>query len=114
MRVKEGVNLDGMHSHIWPTMVKLDRRVQDEGWPEITITSGREGRHSSERSRHYLGTAVDIRTWTTPESGVQMVGTMRQEFWQKVQMELGEDWFLLDHNTHFHLDYRPRYKDETN
>lgn len=103
------VDVENMHGAVWPAMMKLDQAWRGSVGYELIITSAKDGRHSA-TSRHYLGTAVDVRTWTAYTSGVQMTGTRRKDAYNLVKTVLGDDWFVLDEKSHFHLDYRPRYK----
>jgi hypothetical protein len=103
------VKLDNMHPAIWEFLMELDVAWRKAYGYELTITSGKDGRHSF-NSRHYLGTAEDIRTWTTATSGIQMKGTQRKQAFKLVQDVLGSHWFTLDEGDHFHIDFRPHYK----
>ncbi len=109
--VKSKCDVSGMHHAIWPDLFRLDSALRGAYGQELRITHARDGKHSR-TSRHYLGTAVDMRTWTTSTSGIQVQGSERRKLFKLVQDVLGEDWFVLDEGTHFHLDYRPRYKDD--
>ena len=110
MKIKHGVDVSGMHSEVWPSMMRLDSYLRGSNFScELTITSAKDGKHSK-HSRHYIGTAVDLRTWNNNYSGTQLKGDKRQDFWNVVKEVLGPDWFVLDEHTHFHCDYRPTYK----
>lgn len=106
-RKSQNVKFDGIH----PVMVMPLFRM-DEWWRrtlgfEMTITSCIDGRHSP-TSRHYIGTAVDLRTWDSPDSGRQIQEPHRSDLLRKFIKYLGRDWFVIDEGDHWHVDYRPR------
>lgn len=108
MKLKSNtVSVDGIHPALLPHLFRLDDWCRDHLGYELIIISCTDGKHSS-TSRHYLGTAIDMRTWTTPESGVQIGEPRRTGLFTGLKNFLGRDWFVLDEGTHFHIDWRPR------
>jgi hypothetical protein len=108
MRLKSSqVSVDGIHPFILPYMFLIDEWCRDHLGYELIITSCTDGQHSS-TSRHYLGTAIDVRTWTEPASGMQIEGDVRSKLVTQLKHILGKDWFVLDEGTHFHIDWRPQ------
>lgn len=73
---------------------------------EMTITSGTEGRHG-ERSKHYIGQAVDFRTrdliWETPDWDYDM----RSEFAEHMK-KLGRDYDVVLETDHLHVEFDPK------
>ncbi len=110
MKLKsDTVSVDGLHPALLPYLFRLDAWCREEsnlGY-ELIITSCTYGQHSR-TSRHYLGTAIDIRTWTTPSSGVQLEDSRRMALVTALKNFLGRDWFVLDEGTHIHIDWRPQ------
>lgn len=113
MRTKnEKVNIKNLHPRMRGDLETLDRlHLQQRGY-DMVVTSGEDGKHTSVRSQHYNATAVDIRTWTTATSKTQLEGEERAEWLRKVRQCLGSDWVVLDEDTHFHLGWRPIYREE--
>ena len=108
MKLKSNhVSVEGLHPALLPHLFRIDGWCRRHLGYELIITSCTDGQHSP-TSRHYLGTAIDVRTWTTPESGTQITGDARTELATKLKRFLGADWFVLDEGTHFHIDWRPR------
>ncbi len=108
MRLKSTrVSVAGIHPTILPNLFLVDEWCRRNLGYELVITSCTDGKHSR-TSRHYLGTAIDIRTWTTPDSGKQINGAARSDLRARLKKHLGPDWFVLDEGTHFHIDWRPR------
>jgi hypothetical protein len=105
------VEPNGAHPQIWKALFRLDTAWRQYVGYELVITSFLDGKHSA-TSRHYLGTAIDMRTWDAVDSARQLTGNRRKHMLDIVQTTLGSDWFVLDEKTHFHLDYRPRYKND--
>jgi len=101
------VSVNGIHPALVPHLFRLDEWCRDHLGYELVITSCTDGKHSK-TSRHYLGTAIDVRTWTTPESGVQISEPRRTGLVAGLKAFLGRDWFVLDEGTHIHIDWRPR------
>ena len=101
------VDVTRLHSAMWPMVMDLDFFWRNEVGYELIITHGIDGEHSV-RSRHYIGCAIDIRTWTSPDSRRQMSGTRREALLAQVQRRLGENFRVLDleyngAKTHFHI-----------
>jgi len=110
-RESTSVSVDGLHPALLPHLFRLDHWCRDHLGYELVITSSTDGVHSA-TSRYYLGTAIDMRTWTTPESGVQMAEPRGTGLVAGLKAFLGRDWFVLDEGTHIHIDWRPRRKSQ--
>ena len=104
MRVKQGVDLTGMHPMMTFAFGALMAIHIDEGY-EATITSGREGKHSP-TSSHYAGNAIDIRTHDLPPTlPLELFAAdieNRLPVWFQVIIE-GEG----TSTEHVHVQYRP-------
>ncbi len=98
--------MDGLHPMLVPHLFRIDEWCRRHLGYELVITSCTDGQHSN-TSRHYLGTAIDVRTWTDPESGQQIEQARRPDLVTKLKRFLGRDWFVLDEGTHIHIDWRP-------
>jgi hypothetical protein len=99
-------SVDGLHPSLFTQLFRIDGWCRRHLGYELIITGGTERMHSN-RSRHYVGTDIDMRTWTTEKSGTQITGDKRKQLLAKLKRFLGPDWFVLDESTHFHLSWRP-------
>lgn len=110
-RKDTSVILEGLHRQVQTKIVELDEYLIETGLLPygVVVTAGLDGKHSV-RSRHYIGTAFDMRTWTTATSGIQITGAKRLALFRAVKAYLGPNWFILDEGNHFHIDYRPLYE----
>jgi len=78
----------------------IDRLCAEYGI-EFVITEGVGGRHSA-KSKHYLGKAIDIRSREF-EGG--SLGEVCRSFVERLQAELGNDYFVLQEKDHCHLQF---------
>ena len=69
---------------------------------DLTITSLNDGKHSR-TSRHYAGTAWDVRTW-----GIK---GKEEIVCQKLREALGLHYFVLFEGDHIHISYKPQRED---
>ena len=65
-----------------------------------TVTSLMDGKHM-EGSKHYDGEAVDLRTFFFSNAEKRI-------FKKKVQVGLGDDYDVILHSTHLHVEYDPK------
>lgn len=72
----------------------------------FTVTALNDGKHS-DRSRHYLGCAVDLRTWAD-SSGQQLSTPIREALALSLRQRLGPDFDVVVESTHIHLEYDPK------
>lgn len=96
----------GLHPAIIPDLFRVDGWCRRHLGYELIITGGTEHLHS-ERSRHYIGTDFDMRTWTTADSKAQITGQKRKKLFNKLKRFLGPNWWCLDEGSHFHCSWRP-------
>ena len=111
IKFKEGVLLTDGHSCIKKETVEAMSRVSiyfDYRYQEdVVVTSVLDGKHK-DGSMHYLGKAFDIRTWTTPYSGVQVTQGKKNLLCYDIQNMLGEDFDVIAEKTHIHIEYDPK------
>ena len=86
--------------------------VIDQVWKKIlryqaVITSGADGIHKAIYSRHYWGGAVDVRTWTDEDSGIQIDQHTRKLLVEFLKDKLGDQFNVYPHSTHIHIGYKP-------
>lgn len=106
------VDVSAMLPAVWPYLFKLNSMCLDVLGYELVITSAMDGEHS-ETSDHYPGLAIDMRTWTTISSGVQVSGSTRVKLFRAVSSALGVNWYVKNERNHFHCSYRPRHSGHT-
>ena len=109
--VYETTDILGLHPIFGHALHNLDELWLDVVGFQLHILHGLDGIHS-DYSRHYQGCAVDIRTWRDPgdESSGQIIGAERIGLVSEVQKLLGKNFWLLDHESHFHTAFKPKDK----
>jgi len=78
----------------------IDRLCAEYGI-EFVITEGVGGKHK-QTSKHYLGKAIDIRSREF-EGG--SMGEVCRSFVERLQAELGNDYFVLQEKDHIHMQF---------
>lgn len=99
LRLKPGVDL----RLIVPQVVfalNVAERLYAKFDAECVVTSGRDGRHS-DRSLHYLGRAVDLRTRVFTAN---QAAALRNE----LADALGPQYDVILESDHIHLEWDPR------
>ena len=99
MKIKEGVNLAGIQIEMRPVLIAAEKLWKDNG-QELVITAALDGMHSA-GSLHYYGYAVDLRTRYFEQSVVHEIAA-------KLRDTLGEDYDVIAHQTHMHVEYDPK------
>lgn len=104
MRIKLGVQLDGVHWALFYAAVLWELLLQRRGYPEATIVGGREGADliGPERmgGEHAAGLALDLRTRDLAPGDVQdIAGELRGA--------LGPQWEVIVESDHVHVDIVP-------
>lgn len=105
MRVKDGVDLDGMHPWVIIAACVYDLLRQSARLGEGTITSGRDagddvGAARVSNSLHPLGYAVDLRTNDLPGGSV---GATAQQLARQMQAFLGAGFAVILEEDHLHV-----------
>lgn len=100
IQVKDGVLLHGLSEEIWQAAQKADEVYKRFGADGIVITSGRDGTHMR-GSKHYVGQALDVRTWTVPEDKHGLLVASLKD-------GLGPDYDVVLEKTHIHMEYDPK------
>ena len=111
MRTKSNiVNLHDLHPKLLAILPVINNWWKGTVGYDLIITSGCDGSHMF-NSDHYIGCAVDIRTWDDERSGNQLDLQRRTEIRDGLEAHL-KDWygkeivFILDEGTHFHIALR--------
>jgi len=100
MRIKEGVRLTGIKPELMVGLMVANDVYNKHGY-ELVITSCLDGKHSV-TSLHYAGMAADLRTRNLPSA-------MHKEILEDIRMGLTTDYDILLEDTHYHLEWQPRY-----
>jgi len=99
VKLKDGVRIAGIRPEMTVAMMVVDAvyRKHDR---ELVVTSAVEGAHSK-TSRHYLGMAIDCRTFFFDQSKIPQI--MRE-----IQNALGDDFYVEFEGDHFHIQFSPK------
>jgi hypothetical protein len=112
VRIKGGVELQGVHPFLWIAAGMWDYLRQAYGYGEGTITGGREGPDAfgpatmarrSGTDGHAQGTALDFRTNDLP-GGPQ--GSVTRGLAQTLQDALGDEFRVVVEVDHVHVVLR--------
>ena len=74
-------------------------KVYNKHGKEVVITSLMDGKHMK-NSKHYIGEAVDLRTYFFSKNTVLAVAA-------DLQKELGSNYDVLVEEDHIHIEYDP-------
>lgn len=102
MKLKDGVELDGLGREIRSAFTAIDRVHRELCGQEAIVTSTTEGKHSVKRSAHYRGDAVDLRTWHVDGD----------QYARDLVEQLGDDYVVLHEGDHVHVHWGPVYAGE--
>jgi len=97
LRMKQGVSPKNIKPECILGM-NLAASVFDDYGLDCIITSISEGRHS-ERSRHYIGYAFDLRRRHIPNDEILAL------IHEHLICELGDEYAVILERTHFHVQY---------
>jgi hypothetical protein len=113
MRIKPGATIAGLNIKMRAALMIADKLWKEQG--EVfdqaedrmvnlseegtTVTSGLDGEHSA-GSLHYYGYAVDLRTRYFSLA-------KKHDIENELRIQLGPDFRLFVHASHFHVDCKP-------
>ena len=72
----------------------------DDGDVECIITEATGGHHGV-GSLHYVGQAIDLRTWG-------LTGTEQRSICDKLKSSLGSEYDVVLESDHIHVEYQPK------
>ena len=99
MKIKDGVNIQGIDIRMRPTLIAAEKIWKKYG-QELVVTGGLDGTHSA-GSFHYYGLALDFRTRYFEERTARYVA-------ESLQKELGNDFDVISHKIHIHVEFDPK------
>lgn len=102
MQIKSDASISGLKPEM-AVALQVCASVYQKFGVEMVVTEGTAGRHSP-KSRHYLGFAVDLRTWNVQRSELDNLA-------QAVRGALGKDFWVLLEADHMHVEFRPKKGD---
>lgn len=97
--IKQGVIVDGIKKECLIAILAACQ-AYTEANQVFTITSLMDGKHS-DKSLHYKGMAVDIRTR-------DLVGITAFEIAKRIRELLTADYDVVVEKTHIHIEYDPK------
>lgn len=106
IKFKEGVEIEGIVPDIITAMSKVDDYLSYYRASGLIVTAGSDGKHK-EGSKHYTGEAFDMRTWTTPTSGIQLNKGNKEKIAYDLRQILGSDFDVIVEATHIHIELDP-------
>jgi hypothetical protein len=102
MMIKDGVDIRGIGTEVTVGLMILEEVLRAHG-ARCLVTSCRDGKHMA-MSRHYVGSAVDVRLasrWVT-------TGNVDLTVLNEARAALGDQFDLILEADHFHLEFDPR------
>jgi hypothetical protein len=100
MKLKEGVQMAGLHPVMRPVLVHADKIWTQLG-QELVVTSALDGEHKAS-SLHYFGYALDFRTRYFEEKQKWQAFALLSSCMEKFD----SDFSVLKEETHIHVEYR--------
>ena len=97
MKLKPGVKIGGIRPEIIAALLVIEPILKGYD-QELVITSCRDGRHSK-NSKHYLGCAVDIRTWQLENDDTTDAVVVL------IKSALTSEYYVVNEQTHIHLQF---------
>ena len=100
MKLKAGVKLEGASWRVWHAALVAEDVLAGYG-SDLVVTSVCDGKHS-ERSLHYKGLALDIRTRTLKANKSEAVVVAH------LKTALSPDYDVVLEGDHIHIEYDPK------
>jgi len=94
--------MDGLHPRIDEIIPIIDEVYWRELGYEAICTSARDS-HSA--GLHPLGRALDLRTWTSPDSGKQISKLTRKRLSYRLEDAIGPEFQVVTEPDHIHIEF---------
>lgn len=98
--IKEGSNVSGLRSEILLAYFIACSIYEKYPKSECVITEGTGGKHGV-GSLHYVGLAIDIRTWYLTDGE-------KLEIVKKLKEKLGSQYDVVLEKDHIHIEFQPK------
>ena len=100
--IKEGAEVNGLRpemvlAYVIAITVYKD---YDDGDVECVITEATGGHHGV-GSLHYVGQAIDLRTWG-------LTGSEQRSITDRLKVSLGSQYDVVLESDHIHIEYQPK------
>lgn len=103
MKIKPGVSIVDCSAEILRGAILIESLFVSRG-TSLVITSGVERyKHSAERSAHYRGDAIDVRSRDIPKEE-------QKPLLKAIKRKLGPHYVVILESTHYHLHWSPIYE----
>tara|TARA_Y100000034_G_scaffold116922_1_gene155862 strand:- start:75 stop:392 length:318 start_codon:yes stop_codon:yes gene_type:complete len=99
MKVKQGASIDHCNAPILRAAILIEPLFISRG-VELVITSGTGEKHRAERSGHYRGDAIDIRTRDLPPDQHAALA-------KAIRRKIGSAYVVILESNHIHIHWSP-------
>lgn len=100
LKLKKGSDLSNFSTQALFAAIVVDQVYEKYGKNDVTITEVSGGKHGKS-SVHYYGFAIDVRTWVLND-------TEKVHITNELKDRLGEQFDIIMHDSHLHVEYDPR------
>ena len=97
MRFKSGIMVGGIKPEMVVALMVIEPILEQYG-QECVVTAVRDGKHSK-NSKHYLGYAVDLRSWVLSRDNTA------SNCASAIQTALGGEYFVQAESDHIHAQF---------
>ena len=102
IKTKSGVKINGLKPEMVMGLVVTEGYFNGNGIPDMTVTSAVDGVHGF-GSLHYVGYAVDVRTW-------EILNELLPKFTGGLSEALGPEFDVVLESDHIHIEFQPKVK----
>lgn len=99
MQLKTGVRVRGICPEIILALHIADEIYRKYFASELIVTSLVDGVHSTQKSKHYLGQAADLRIWGLEGRVESIVSALKAA--------LGDEYDIVAESDHIHMEFDP-------
>ena len=96
MKIKAGVQVGGLQPEMTLALITVHGILMKHG-QELVITSATDSKHSN-KSRHYIGYGLDLRSRDVPEGD-------RDQVAKEMGSALGFEYYVAFEVDHFHIQF---------
>ena len=109
--LKRGVSCVGVRTEMTIGLMIAESVWHDHSIPGgLVVTSLTDGRGiHQDGSLHFVGLGADLRTNPALQGGVPM--SVLPDLVRRLRSELGDEWDVIQHSTHMHIEYQLKRKE---